>query len=414
MEELVEEAAAAEPIDPAHLRPEVERWLVRQGLPHFIEGYSATGDILTRAVPFLSLIMIGELALSFGDQARGVAQLGAFLGGVAVLVGAVVAVNRLRGRRPFQRPDRVGPLEIAVFVLVPPIVVWEAGHGADRAALLVGGQLAILLVVYLATSYGVVPMTRWALRSLERQLTELGTLVGKALPLMMVFSTFLFLNTEMWQVMDDMALRYYVVAIGLVIAVASASILLSLRREVDTVVYFERWSDVYDACRRSPVSGLCPRDPDAVAEIVPLRLRARVNVELLAFVSRGIVVVLVSLCVFAFYVLFGLLTVREETISGWVGDSTRVIRADAVWQTTWFGPRILLSKQLLLVSGFIACFAGLQFTVSLLSDPAARAEFRADMAAEIREALAVRAVYLDALCPNGDERAATTGPKAAA
>ncbi len=398
MAEEANEVAPAGPVDLVDLRSDVERWLLRQGLPHFIEGYSATGDILTRAIPFLTLIMVGELALSFGDQARGVAQLGAFLGGLAVLVGAVVALNRLRGRRPFQLPDRVGFLELAVFVLVPPIVVLESGHGADRAALLVLGQIVILLVVYLATSYGVVPMTRWALRSLERQVTELGVLAGKALPLMMVFSTFLFLNAEMWQVMHDMPWRYYAVVMALIVAVGSASIRLSLRREVDTVERFDRWSDVYEACRRSPVAGLRPQDPDGAAVIVPLGLRARVNVELLAFVSRGIVVVLVSSCVFAFYVVFGLFTVRSSTIEAWVGATG--LKGNIVWDTHWSPDhRILLTTQLLKVAGFIAAFAGLQFTVSLLSDPASRAEFRADMAAEIREALAVRAVYLDALNP---------------
>ena len=37
---------------------ETEGWFVRQGLPHFIAGYTATGSVLPRAVPVLLLAFL--------------------------------------------------------------------------------------------------------------------------------------------------------------------------------------------------------------------------------------------------------------------------------------------------------------------------------------------------------------------
>ena len=46
----------------------------------------------------------------------------------------------------------------------------------------------------------------------------------------------------------------------------------------------------------------------------------------------------------------------------------------------------------MLVSTFIGLFSGLQFAVSVVLDAGYRSEFADDMTAELREALAVRAV----------------------
>ena len=41
----------------------IEAWFRRRGLPHFIEDYSARRDILTRASPFLTLVLLLEVFL---------------------------------------------------------------------------------------------------------------------------------------------------------------------------------------------------------------------------------------------------------------------------------------------------------------------------------------------------------------
>jgi len=90
--------------------------------------------------------------------------------------------------------------------------------------------------------------------------------------------------------------------------------------------------------------------------------------------------------------VFGLLTVREDTALQW----TTLSELDPVLLGSFnLGPdRIVLTELHLVVAGIVAAFSGLQFAVSLVTDRAYRDEFVADSNAEVREALAVRAVYL--------------------
>jgi len=71
---------------------------VRRGLPHLIEDYSVTEDVLTRTAPFLTLVVFVEVFLSFGDRWKGMGQALAFVGGLALVGGGFALVNRLRGR----------------------------------------------------------------------------------------------------------------------------------------------------------------------------------------------------------------------------------------------------------------------------------------------------------------------------
>ena len=62
-----------------------------------------------------------------------------------------------------------------------------------------------------------------------------------------------------------------------------------------------------------------------------------------------------------------------------------------------FGVRLGMTTELLEAAGFLAGFAALQFTVSLLSDASYQEEFLHGLREELREALAARAVYLQVM-----------------
>ena len=85
-------------------REAVERWFIRRGVPHVIHDYRATTDVFTRAVPFLALVFLIEIFASFGDRFDGWAQFGVFWAGAAIALGAVAAVNALRGGGCFSFP----------------------------------------------------------------------------------------------------------------------------------------------------------------------------------------------------------------------------------------------------------------------------------------------------------------------
>jgi hypothetical protein len=102
--------------------------------------------------------------------------------------------------------------------------------------------------------------------------------------------------------------------------------------------------------------------------------------------SQAVQILLVGLAVGLFYLLFGVFTVRATTIEQWTeGDIT----------TLWhINDQLSVTYDLLKVAGFIAAFSSLQFAVSAVTDDTYREEFLGELVNDVREAFAVRTLYL--------------------
>jgi len=372
-----------------------ERWFVRRGLPQLIHGYSATEDVFTRMAPFLAMVVFLEFFLAFGDRWEGWSQAFAFGSGLAALVGGVALVNRVRGRRPFELPNDVGKWELALYVLLPlvPTVIGSESTVWDNLASVVLFNLCVLGVGYVITSWGVLPMLRWSFGQVRRQIGDVATLAMKTVPTLLVFSAFIFINAEMWQVANDFTLPLFGLVIALIVGLGVIFVFVSVRRLTVDLARFEQWTEVRSRCDGTPVARLVPDDDDPAPDAPSLTRRAEMNVSLLLFVAQGIQIFLVSLVVTLFYVVFGLLTVREDTLRQWTTAEEFTSGRDWAVDVIVFGTELLFTRQLLLVAAFIGMMSGLNFAVQIVTDQAYRAEFAEDMTSEIRDALAVRAVY---------------------
>ena len=376
-------------------RDRCERWFVRRGLPHLIDDYTATDDIFTRMAPFLAGVVFLEFFLAFGDRWTGWSQAVAFLGGIAALVGGVVLVNRIRGRRSFQLPDDIGVWELALYVVLPivPTVIGSQGSAGENAVSVVAFNLVLLAVGYVVTSWALIPMMRWSFGQVRRQVTDVANLAMKSLPTLLIFSAFIFINAEMWQVANDFTLPLFGMVMLLLVGIGGIFIFVSVRRLTVDLARFSAWGDVRPRCANTPVEEIVPADDEPTPDTPPLVRRAEWNVNLLLFVAQGIQVLLVSLVITAFYVVFGLLTVREETLLQWTTVGELTYERDWAVDIAIFGTDLIFTRQLLLVALFIGMFSGLNFAVQVITDDTYREEFIADMTAEVRDALAVRAVY---------------------
>ena len=366
----------------------IERWLVRRGIPHFIDQYSASRDVLTRAIPLLTFIFLIEILgagkLGWPWWANRLAE----LAGLGVLLGIWALVNRSRGRSPLARPDHVGWIEVGVFVLGPAILPAVFGGEIGNAAATVLANLSILGVVYLATSYGVVPMARWAAWRLVVQVGETLRLFTRGLPLLLVAFTFLFINAEVWQVAASLDGAFLAAALLLFGLVGAIFVISRLPDEIRPLASFIDRDEIASLVADSPAAGLEPPSPDAVE---PPTRGGWVNAGLVMLFVQGLRIVVASLMIGAFFVLFGLITMRPETIEVWTGAPVDILA------TFMIGDRqIAVTGELLAVSSFLAGFSGMYFSVSVVTDATLRAEFFDDVRAEIRETFAVRAVYMAA------------------
>jgi hypothetical protein len=375
------QAAASEDLHDA-----TERWFVRRGIPHFIHEYNASEDVFTRALPVLSLVFLAEIVVA-ADTEWGVGQnVLAVLFGIALLAGGYGAVNRMRDRPAFRPPDDVGLVELVAFVLLPAllplIIVWRV----KGFFLTVGFNLIVLAVLYGVILYGLVPMARWAIVESVQQLGGLARLMARSLPLVLVFSMFIFLNAELWQVADDFTGTYFWVSVGVLASVGSLFVLLRLPKEVQALREFDSWQDVCEVLADSPLE---PEHADGLAgkpDPPPLTRQDWFNVGLVWVFSQAVQILLVGLAVGVFYVVFGVFTVRSSTIEQWTESDISVL-----WQ---INERLIISLELLKVAGFIAAFSSLQFAVSAVTDDTYRDEFLGELVDDVRESFAVRALYL--------------------
>ena len=142
---------------------------------------------------------------------------------------------------------------------------------------------------------------------------------------------------------------------------------------------------------------LAARIPDEVATLEreageggpELRTRQRVNVGLVLFVSQALQVIVVSIAIGIFFVIFGMLTVDPKILNSWIGSGGHAlvtIRLD--------GHDLMITEELLRVSGGLAAVTGLYFAISMLTDEVYRREFLDELTNGMRQTFRDRIEYL--------------------
>ena len=342
-----------------------ERRFRRAGLPLFIQDYSPTRDIFNRAAPLLALVFIGEMLGAIDLDWPFLQNLAAALGGLAILVGAFAVVNRLRGRPLFAVPETVGVPELVAFVAVPAVLPVIFGGQITSAVVTALVNALLLLLIYAVVGLGLLAMLRWAGERLLGQLAASLMLLTRAIPLLLVFSLVLFLNTEAWQAFSTMPPAFLAVVAALFLGLGSVFLLVRLPREVGEI-------------ERSVGSG------------PPLARRELVNVGLVMFVSQALQVIVVCLAVGGFFVAFGALTVGPEVRESWLGENGNVLVT-----IPFLGERVQITEELLRVSSGIAAFSGLYYAIAVLTDSTYREEFLDEITGEMKETFRARADYLE-------------------
>jgi hypothetical protein len=333
--------------------------LRRAGLPLLIEDYSAYEDIFTRAVPLLALVfglqLLGAVKLDWPVWANALS----LAAGLAVLLGSLAISNRRRGRRALSVPDRVGPTELAGFVLIPALLPLISGGQFVSAIVTALGNASLLALIYAIVGIGLLSILGWAGRRVVAQLAASLVLLTRAVPVLLIFMILLFLTTEVWQVFSD----------------------ISTAKLVGVVVLFGALGSIFVAARLPKEVRALERD---VGVDPPLRRRQRFNVGLVMFVSQGLQVLVVSLLIGVFFLAFGALALTPHVIDEWIGVAPHAIAGQS-----W------MSVELLKVSGALAAFSGLYYAISVLTENQYRKEFLDDVETSLRETFIDRARYLD-------------------
>ena len=364
---------------------ETERWFVRQGLPFFVEGRSITVDDLVhgRSLVVLVLVYFGSLLVAVpADEPWPQRLLYAGLGLLALAAVWVVA-NLARRQRALERPRRVGAVEVAVFTLGPASAVAVLRQDAEMVLTVLLADVTVLGVVAAAEVLDAAPIARWALSRTFRELSSLFRLVTRALPMLLLFMTFLFINTEVWQVSSSLSTPVLWLAVAFFGALAVGFLVARIPEEVAAVNDEVERESVRRALAGTPLADLRDELPDDL-RAEPLARKQRVNLLLVLLVTQMSQVLLLAVSVWLFFLAFGQVAIEDGVIESWVGDGA----PHAIPLLPW------LSQELLQVSIFLAAFSGLYFTVYAVTDANYREQFFTELTDELERAVGVRSAYL--------------------
>ncbi|GAA3813465.1 hypothetical protein [Nocardioides panacisoli] len=313
-------------------RAAAETWFALHGLPYFVDGTRA--EVARRLTPIRSLPVL---------------LLAAVVGGAA-----------------------------AAAVLATP-------HPSFAAVAALGGFLLVLGGYALLALHATV-IARWAFRRALRSVGLLFPLATRALPILMLFITFLFINTEVWQVASALSAGTVWGAVVFFAVVACLFMVPRLAEELDRFDDQVKADEVLEGTAGTPLDEAARRvvregvDLPDQAQVTGLQM---VNLVLVLVIAQAVQVFLLSVAVFVFFVGFGLLVIDPSVITTWVGSGHPTYPPGPHW----------VSSELLHVSLFLAGFSGLYFTVVAITDDLYRREFFTSIMDELARAVSMRVVY---------------------
>ncbi len=288
----------------------------------------------------------------------------------------------------------VGVVALAALVIgvVLAALTEQAGFAPATLVTLTGAAA----LAYAGRRLGAAPMARWAVRRTLSSLRLLFPMVTRALPLLLLFMTFLFINAEVWQLsatLDGPVLWVTVLLFG---AFAVGFLLVRLPEELDHVDPAVDAETLARLCRGTPLAAYAeavarttteptPAGHPAHLQPPPVHGMERTNLLLVLMVAQILQVLLVAVSVFVFFVLFGGVVMTVGVQEAWTQSSIHALP----WASN-------LSVELVQVSVFLAAFSGLYFTVVAVTDETYRDQFFTQIKAELERAVGVRTVYLRA------------------
>lgn len=371
----------------------VHDWFLHRGLPLVLTRRVRARKLVARSAPMVSAVgaltavtmLLADLTGDSPDYGYAV-RLGAI---AVVLVAApfVLEVLHRLGTRVGEALRRwAAVLVMTIFVVVMPLTVsgWSGAAAAEAPVFILISLTAIWL-----TYLGFGSIAWWAFRFAWVQLGALGTLMSRALPLLML-TVVVYFTGELWQLSARMTRERLWQTIGFLSVVAVVFMIATIRDEVGALREDR-------SAREDPTALLVGTPLESVradpATRTPLSLAEQANVVAVMVVAQAIQVVLFTAGLFAFFLALGVIAIPDDVTVVWSGEEVCVV-GEPPCAGTWFGVHIPIPQTVVHTSLFVAVLSGLYFTVSTSVDPLYRQRFFDPLIADVAVSLAGRDAYL--------------------
>jgi hypothetical protein len=372
----------------------VHEWFLHRGLPLVLTRRVRSRALIERSAPMVSgvgavIALTMTLAeLTDGDPDFGyVIRLG-FL--TLLLVAAPFALYLLHrsGTTLGEAGRRTAALLVmALFVFGLPFA--DSGFSGIAAAEALGFAIIAMLAIWL-TYLGFGSIALWAFRFAWVQFGALGTLMSRALPLLML-TVVVYFTGELWQLAARMTRQRLWQTIGFLAVIAVIFMVTTIRDEVRALR--EDRAEQNDPAKLLADTPLA-HNTGQQAERTPLSVAEQVNVVAVMVVSQAIQVVFFTAGLFAFFVALGIIAIPDDVTVLWSAEESCPV-GEPPCAGTWFGVHIPIPQTVVHTSLFVAVLSGLYFTVSTSVDPLYRERFFDPLISDVAVSLAGRDVYLE-------------------
>jgi hypothetical protein len=372
-------------LDSAEVLRATGRWFYRRGLPFFVADYRSSTEVWTRASGFL----VGSLAVQMLLAAATLDVVGALIGFAlaTAVIGGAILWNVRRGRRWYAAPPRVTWPFLAAYVALPPLIALVAQSPPMTVLETAAVALGLLAVTWVLTRYAVLPVVAWGVRYATSGIGSLMRLATRALPLLLLVVTFLFVNTEVWQVAGTLAAPRLWGVIGLFALLGVVFVVTRIPEEIGRIEAATTRAEVVTACAGTPMAGHTDGLPDLDVR-VPLNRRQTANLGVVMTTAQLVPVTLFGFVVWLFFVGFGGVAISVEVQQAWLGGLAMV---EPLWE---WAPGYGVTRELLRVSLFLGAFSAFYVTVYSGVDGHYREQFYDGIRADLERSLSVRRAYL--------------------
>lgn len=376
-------------------RSAIHEWFLRRGLPLVLTRRVRSRALVARSAPVVAgmgaLTAVTMLLADWTGENPDYGYIARLSLIAAILAGAPFGLHLLheRGTAASEAGRRTAALAVmAIFVLVMPVTAsgWSPAALAEVPAFLIVSLLAVWL-----TYLGFGAILLWAFRFAWVQLGALGTLMSRALPLLML-TVVVYFTGELWQLAARMTRERLWQTIGFLSVVALIFMIATIRDEVNTLR--EDRSGPLDPCALLAGTPLARHVFDPSATRTPLSLAEQVNVVAVMVVAQAIQVVLFTTGLLAFFLALGVIAIPDDVTVLWSGEQSCAVGTPPC-AVTWFGIHIPIPQTVVHTSLFVAVLSGLYFTVSTSVDPLYRERFFEPLIADVAVSLAGRDAYLE-------------------
>jgi hypothetical protein len=371
----------------------VHDWFLHRGLPLVLTRRVRSRALIARSAPMVSgvgaltavTMLLAELTGGQPDYGYAL-RLGIIAAVLVTAPFALYLLHRIGTARGEAGRRTAALLVMAIFVIVMPVTVsgWSGAAAAEAPTFLFISLLAVWL-----TYIGFGSIASWAFRFALVQFGALGTLMSRALPLLMI-TVVVYFTGELWQLSARMTRQRLWQTIGFLALVAILFMVSTIRDEVRALREDRAGAaDPETLLAETPLAGLVHHDPDRT----PLSRGEQVNVVAVMVVSQAIQVVFFTAGLFAFFLALGIVAVPDDVTVLWSAEQTCQV-GQPPCAGTWFGIHVPIPQTVVHMSLFVAVLSGLYFTVSTSVDPIYRERFFDPLIADVAVSLAGRDVYL--------------------